>query len=83
MAVAEKLALNAYPQPASYFVNFNNFVPNENVQIFDLNGRTIENVRTDCDGKLMINVADYPNGIYIAKQNYYDLQQGIKFVVQH
>jgi len=83
MAVAEKLALNAYPQPASYFVNFNNFVPNENVQIFDLSGRTIENVRTDCDGKLMINVADYPNGIYIAKQNYYDLQQGIKFVVQH
>ena len=48
-----------------------------------MSGRLIENMRTDSDGKLMINVAEYPNGIYIAKQNYNDLQQLIKFVVQH
>jgi len=63
-----KPSITIAPNPAEDFaiINFKNTPKNSTIEVFDLTGRTIKNLKTDTmEGSFTVMTNSYPSGIYI------------------
>jgi hypothetical protein len=68
-SVAQKVNFTVSPNPASAMVSINSSVNASinNVEIFDLNGRMVQSVKTDNLSSVNVNIADLAVGVYMMK----------------